>query len=81
MRRESSDVKDSINHCINKAAFAEYIGLFPEGREAIRIKTENMDCPSSQHMSQQVSQYPTVLTFGLLCLFSSDWQSTPPTEH
>lgn len=55
MRRESSDVKDSKNHHANKAAFAEYIGLFPEGREATRIKTENMGCPSSQHMPQQNS--------------------------
>lgn len=55
MRRESADIKDSKNHHANKAAFAEYIGLFPEGREAIRIKTENMGYPSSQHMSQQKS--------------------------
>ncbi|XP_057189356.1 uncharacterized protein LOC130554003 [Triplophysa rosa] len=49
IKRETSEVKDNRNHRANKEAFQEYIELFPEGYEAIRVKTLNMDSNSSQH--------------------------------
>ncbi len=60
MRSESSDVKDSKNHHANKAAFAECIGLFPEGCEAIRIKTENKS-PSAPQSLPSVSSVCSLL--------------------
>lgn len=56
MRMESTEVRDSKNNHANKAAFADYIGLFPEGREAIRIKAENMDSTGSRQKSSSAPQ-------------------------
>lgn len=70
MRRETSEVKDSKNNYANKAAFAEYIGLFPEGREAICIKEGNMDSTGSR---QKSSSAPQSLSTG-----SRQKSSSPP---
>ncbi|XP_076876832.1 uncharacterized protein LOC143526077 [Brachyhypopomus gauderio] len=51
MKKESSQGKDSINHAENKKAFRSYVERFPEGRYAVRIKTEKMSCSSTQSAS------------------------------
>lgn len=58
MQKESASQparSDFKNHAANKMAFKEYMELFPEGREAIRIKSTTQPSATTQPFKDQMT--------------------------